>query len=187
MIWTYLQLGIDHILDINGIDHVLFLVALAIPYSLDRWKSVLLLATAFTLGHCVTLILSALDLVAVRSDWIEIGIAASIFIMAIGNIYYVLRNKSFSEMSVRYSTVIFFGLIHGLGFSNFFKTIIGKEDITVPLLAFNIGVEIAQVLVVSAVILISFLINKAVDKKWSILLVSLIICVWSAKLVLERI
>ena len=186
MFGSYFNLGLEHILDINGIDHVLFLIALALPYALKQWKSVLILATAFTIGHSLTLALSALDIIKVNSTLIEIGIAVSIFLTALLNI--VSPSVEAKRVSwTRYVGAAVFGLIHGMGFSNFFKTILGKDDITIPLLAFNIGVEVAQVLVVAAVLLISYVVVKVVEKRWWNFTVSIVIAVWAGKMILERV
>ena len=186
MFAEYLKLGTGHILDPNGIDHVLFLIALVIAYNYKEWKGVIVLATAFTIGHSVTLVLAALDVVAVSSKLIEIFIAVSIAITALFNI---LKPDSDNKARLRYPTAFIFGLIHGLGFSNFFKTILGKDNIVQPLLAFNIGVELAQVIIVLLVLLVSYLLTSVLKMKKRHLVIgtSIIIFLYSIKLVLERI
>ena len=185
MFLEYLKLGIDHILDLNGIDHLLFLVALVIVYNLKQWKQVLILATAFTLGHSITLALSSFNLIKVNTTVVEIFIAVSIGWTAAYNIF---PKESGRLEKLRYITALLFGLIHGLGFSNFFKTILGKESIIQPLLAFNIGVELAQVLIVLVTLLISYALIKFLKIKKRSLSVStsFVILIWSLKLVLER-
>ena len=185
MFATYLNLGFEHILDPNGIDHVLFLLVLAVPYSYKDWKKVLILATAFTIGHSITLALAALQMVSVNSKLIEVLIAVSIFITAVYN----LKPKSNSGQTVKYVTAVAFGLIHGLGFSNFFKSILGSEAITLPLLAFNIGVECAQVIIVLFVLFASYVICDILKLKRHTLvyIVSLLIMILSAQMIFERI
>jgi len=185
MFGTYLELGLTHILDPGGLDHLLFLVALVITYAFAEWRAVLILATAFTLGHSITLALSSMDLIKVNSDWIEILIAASIAYTAA---YNLLRPDSSGHDRWRYFSALLFGLIHGMGFSNYFKAILGKDDLIFPLFAFNVGVELAQVLIVMAVLLITFLITKAIPaaKRTVVIGTSLLILVWSVKMILER-
>lgn len=185
MFKTYLELGIIHILDLAGLDHLLFLVALVITYSIKQWKPVLILATAFTLGHSITLALASMDIIKVNSKWIEILIAVSIAYTAAFNLY---RPKSKGKDNLKYGSALIFGLIHGMGFSNFFKSILGKDDIVLPLFAFNVGVELAQVIIVLVVLILSFLITKILPKakKPLVLGSSIIILIWSLKMVFER-
>lgn len=181
----YLQLGLEHILDLNGIDHVLFLIVLVILFDIKRWKEVLILATAFTIGHSVTLALAAAGTIPVNTKWIEILIAASIAWTAIMNL---INSKAESSMKLRYASALAFGLIHGMGFSNFFKTILGDESLVLPLLAFNIGVEIAQVMVVLAVLILTYLLTKTgLQRKHLVYSTSFIILLWSIKLIIERV
>jgi len=183
MFATYLELGITHILDLDGLDHLLFLVVLVIGFELRDWKSVLILATAFTLGHSITLALAALELVKVNSNWIEILIAASIAVTAAYNLL-----TAGKEDKGRYGAALFFGLIHGLGFSNFFRSILGTDSIVGPLLAFNLGVEAAQVVIVLGVLVISTLIQKYVknSRKPLVFGVSALVLLWAIKMVVER-
>lgn len=186
MFIEYLKLGTDHILDPNGIDHVLFLVALIISYNFKEWKGVLILATAFTIGHSVTLALASMDAFSVSSRLVEIFIAASIAVTAL---YNILKPDSGSKTSFRYPAAFIFGLIHGLGFSNFFRTILGKDELLLPLFAFNVGVEIAQIITVLLVLFISYLLTDLVKikKRHLIIGTSILILVYSIKLILERI
>ena len=185
MFETYLKLGTTHILDLAGLDHLLFLVALVITYSITQWRPVIILATAFTIGHSITLALASLDLIKVNSQWIEILIAASIAYTAAYNLY---KPESLGNDKLKYGSALLFGLIHGMGFSNFFKSLLGKDDLLFPLFAFNVGVEIAQVLIVLVVLLISFAITKAIPKakRPLVLITSGAILIWSLKMVIER-
>jgi len=180
----YLQLGLEHILDPNGIDHVLFLIVLVILFDIRQWKEVLILATAFTLGHSVTLALAASGTIPVNSQWVEILIAASIALTAIMNL---IISEVKGSMKLRYVSALIFGLIHGMGFSNFFKTILGDESLVLPLLAFNIGVEIAQIIVVLVVLILTHLLMKLnIKRKLIINFSSIIILIWAIKLIVER-
>lgn len=185
MFIEYLKLGIEHILDPKGIDHVLFLIVLVILYSLRDWKNVFILATAFTLGHSLTLALSALDIISVSSKFIEILIAASIAVTALHNL---IRPTLDENSKTRYFTATAFGLIHGFGFAGFFRTILGKDAIALPLLSFNIGVEIAQLIVVIIVLALSFLICELLKlkKRYLVIGTSILIFLYALKLILER-
>ncbi len=186
MLYEFLKLGVTHILDINGVDHILFLVGLCIIYTLKDWKTVLWLATAFTLGHSITLALSAIDIISVDSDTIEILIALSIFLVAISNVIAPQHSDQLS-LKWRYVSAGIFGLIHGIGFSNFFSVMLSGDSLTVPLLGFNIGVEIAQVIIVVVVLLLSHLLLKYIPRKLYVNTISIIIAAWSIMLIIERI
>lgn len=153
----YFEIGREHILDQNAYDHILFVIALCAIYLLQDWKKVLILVTAFTIGHSITLALSTLNVLNVRSDVIEFLIPVTIFITAVGNL---LRKQSAltpSKLNTNYFFALFFGLIHGMGFSNYLKSILGREDsIVQPLLAFNLGLELGQLIIVLFFIIISF-------------------------------
>ena len=154
----YFSLGYEHILDPNGYDHVLFIIALCAVYLIRDWKKVLILITAFTIGHSITLALSTMQIINIRADIIEFLIPLTIFITAMSN---VLKSKAAISpryIQANYFFALFFGLIHGLGFSNYLRSILGKEaEIVSPLLAFNIGLEVGQIIVVAIFLLISFI------------------------------
>lgn len=154
----YFQLGKDHILDYkNGYDHILFVVALCAVYLMRDWKKVLILVTAFTIGHSITLALSTLGIISVNQELIEFLIPVTIFITAVSNIF---RGTELSDRTtyINYGYALFFGLIHGLGFSNYLKTILGKDrGIVSQLFAFNIGLELGQIIIVSIFLILSFI------------------------------
>jgi hypothetical protein len=160
---AYLQLGFDHITDSNGYDHILFIMALCSVYTLIDWKKVIVLITAFTIGHSITLALATTGLVSVNPDWIELLIPVTIIITAVLNFFYKVPAASFNRpekvSSLRYPFALFFGLIHGLGFSNYLRALLGKEaEIFNPLLGFNIGLELGQLIIVFVVLSIAFVI-----------------------------
>jgi hypothetical protein len=151
----YFHEGLLHIADWKGYDHILFIAALCLPYLLTEWKRVLILVTAFTLGHSVTLALSVFDRIWVSSDWIEFLIPVTIVITALENLWRNSTDRTHSRW--RYLTALLFGLIHGLGFSNYLKSMLGKSaNITAELLAFNLGLEAGQLLIVGLVMLLGF-------------------------------
>ncbi|MFN7014243.1 MAG: HupE/UreJ family protein [Bacteroidia bacterium] len=146
--------GLEHIADWNGYDHMLFLLALSGVYSFKNWKKLLILITAFTIGHSITLALSVLNYIVIKSEWIEFFIPLTILSTCILN----LKNldKPVKYQSVKYILTLFFGLIHGLGFSYLLKSLLGKEEnISGPLFAFNIGLEAGQIIIVGLIFLIS--------------------------------
>ncbi|WP_339608090.1 HupE/UreJ family protein [uncultured Roseivirga sp.] len=153
----YFQLGHEHILDIYGFDHILFVIALCAIYMAQDWKKVLILVTAFTIGHSITLALSTFELVNFRTDIIEFLIPVTIFITAFSNIIRKQNSVKPSVLNLNYFFALFFGLIHGLGFSNYLKSLLGKnESIITQLLAFNLGLELGQILIVVFFMIISF-------------------------------
>lgn len=172
----YFELGREHILDIDGYDHILFVIALCAIYLLQDWKKVLILITAFTIGHSITLALSTLEIVKVNSGVIEFLIPCTIFITAFSNI---LRKQSAltpSRFNTNYFFALVFGLIHGLGFSNYLKSILGREDsIVTPLLSFNLGLELGQIIIVVFFMIISFVfvnIFNVARRDWNLIISS---------------
>jgi len=146
----YFGLGKDHILDYkNGYDHILFLVALCALYIGRDWKKILILVTAFTIGHSITLALSTLNIVRVKPELIEFLIPVTIFITASSNLFKNENNISDGPMQMNYFYASFFGLIHGLGFSNYLRSILGRDkSIITQLFAFNLGLEFGQIIIV---------------------------------------
>ena len=162
----YFELGWQHILDWQGYDHILFLLALCGVYLISDWKKVLILVTAFTLGHSITLMLSVLKIVSIDTTWIEFLIPVTILITAISNI--LSKHKKSSKITIKYFLAILFGLIHGLGFSNYLKSLLGKStNISLELLAFNIGLEFGQIIIVISTLLLSFVLISFVKiRRW---------------------
>ncbi len=155
---TYFQVGFEHIVSRNlGVDHILFIVALAIRYQFADWKKLLVLVTAFTIGHSVTLALSVLNIVNYSVNWIEFLIPVTIVITALSN--YAVKKFSFNtRFPLIYFFALFFGLIHGLGFSNYLKSMLGKSSSVVwELFSFNVGLEAGQLVIVLAMLIISFI------------------------------
>lgn len=160
--WFNLQLGLEHILDPNGYDHILFVIALCAVYTHRDWKQVAWLVTAFTLGHSLTLALATFEIVKIPSDIIEFLIPITIVLTCIVNIVNQPAEQVSSEIHrrktiQRYVLAAFFGLIHGLGFSNFLRSILPR-DVTIwkPLLAFNIGLEVGQLAIVAVVLVLGY-------------------------------
>jgi HupE / UreJ protein len=159
----FLKLGFDHITDLAGYDHILFIVALCAIYRLQDWKVVLILVTAFTLGHSITLALATLNIIQYSTKTIELLIPCTILFTAIANFFSVDDQKPFAPVKsiqpIRYLMATGFGLIHGMGFSNYLRSLLGNEDsIWQPLLAFNVGLEIGQLVIVALSLVLSFVV-----------------------------
>lgn len=154
----YFDLGKEHILDTNGYDHILFVIALCIVYSIREWKKVLILVTAFTLGHSITLALSTLEIITVKAELIEFLIPVTILVTAASNIVGKADTPSDGSMRLNYAYAAFFGLIHGMGFSNYLKSILGRDEtIVTQLLAFNLGLELGQIIIVAIFLIAGFI------------------------------
>lgn len=183
----YFGLGLTHILDIQGYDHILFVIALCTIYTPLDWRKILVLVTAFTIGHSLTLALATLKFISVDAGLIEFLIPITIAITSVANLF-SSNSKKVGFIHVNYFFALFFGLIHGLGFSNFLKSLLGKESsILEPLLAFNLGLELGQIVIVVAFLGLNYLflnIIKIKKQNW-IQVVSAIVFVWSLVMIYE--
>lgn len=193
---AYFELGLRHITDLNGYDHILFLLALCAPYSLGHWKKVAILVTAFTVGHSLTLALAVLDIVQASAEWVEFIIPITILLTAIYNgAFGVIRNISPKSAAMPpnpqsraiYGLTVCFGLIHGLGFSNYLRSLLG-HDIVWPLLNFNIGLEIGQLAIVTAGLVLQWAIARihAKAETWWPIALSAVAVMVALKLAFER-
>ncbi|MCZ4409871.1 HupE/UreJ family protein [Cryomorphaceae bacterium 1068] len=169
MFSTYFELGVRHIADINAYDHMVFLLALIAVYQLIDLKKIVLLVTAFTIGHSITLVLATLDLINVESKYIEFLIPITILITAITNLIQG-RSAGKGAMGWKYFLATFFGLIHGMGFSNYLQAILSKQqDLFIPMLGFNLGVELGQLIIVLVILIIgtlSFQVFRFKHRDW---------------------
>jgi len=168
--WFYLEEGVDHILDPEGLDHFYFIISFCLLYTFKDWKKILGLVTAFTVGHCITLFLSGLDKLAIDSDLVEFLIPITILLSCLNNFWIIIKDKtSKTQLTTTYIILLVFGLIHGLGFSNYIKRMIfDDESIVVPLLGFNTGIELAQLIIIAgflALISLASLLLKS-NIKW---------------------
>ncbi|WP_062054695.1 HupE/UreJ family protein [Aquimarina longa] len=175
--WLYTKLGFGHVLDWNAYDHILFLIVLVVGYTFDHWKRILMLVTLFTFGHTLSLFLAAYDVVSVNSRFVEFLIPVTILITSLFNVFTAKNTSKNGRGMLLYGVTIFFGLIHGLGFSIFFKHTRASTKI-LPLLEFALGVEAAQVvivlivLVISAVLMTFFRFSK---RDWVLVISSIVI------------
>jgi hypothetical protein len=173
----YFKLGLQHILDLQGFDHILFILALCAVYVARDWVKILLLVTAFTLGHSLTLALATFEVVQIRSEVIEFLIPVTIAFTALVTLIKPKPNSG-KGIQLNYLLALFFGLIHGLGFSNYLRSLLGKEaSIWQPLLAFNVGLEVGQIVIVAAFLLITSLVHLAGlnRKEWTLMVSAFIL------------
>ena len=184
----YLNLGWEHIISLDALDHQLFVLALIAIYSFSDLKKVLILVTAFTIGHSITLALSTFDIIRINSDWVEFLIPLTIVLTSLNNI--LIRNKKQSQNNANYYLALIFGLIHGMGFANTARVMIAKsQSVAIPLLGFNIGLELGQIAIVFGILMLLFILLKLfkVNQKDWILFVSSGVFALSLKMTLERI
>lgn len=162
MFQLYFNLGICHITDIYSYDHILFLICLTAVYLLSQWKQILVLVTAFTLGHTTSLILATYHIIHISSSWIEFLIPVTIFITGFWNVWSISDKVELKSHWAKYAIALFFGLIHGLGFSNYLQQLLASEkDIFISLLAFNVGIEVGQLIIVAFILLLNIIMIKA--------------------------
>ena len=145
---TFFQSGWEHIVDINAYDHLLFVMTLCAAFKLKEWKQILIIITAFTIGHSGTLILSAFDIIHTDPKLIDLLIPFTIMLTAIANVINYEKNRKFSDAKIKYLIALVFGLIHGLAFASNFKFMLFSDDILMPLFLFNIGIEAGQLFIV---------------------------------------
>lgn len=175
--YLFFELGFQHLISWYAYDHILFLFALCGTYLLSDWKRVLILVTAFTIGHSVTLALSVFNKIIVPTAWIEFLIPITIIVTTIINI---ARKRKFNKnVNPAYFLALSFGLIHGLGFSNYLKSLLSNEEaIFTKLLAFNLGLEISQLILVIIILIISFVLLSIIriqKREWHLFLSSAIL------------
>ncbi|MBQ0735010.1 HupE/UreJ family protein [Aquimarina celericrescens] len=177
--WLYVKLGFSHVLDWSAYDHILFLIVLTVGYTFDNWKRILVLITLFTLGHTISLFLATYNIISVNSRLIEFLIPLTILITAIFNLLTAKSGSKSGKIGVLYGTTIFFGLIHGLGFSSYFKAISSNVSSKIfPLIEFALGIELAQIIVVVIVVFISFVVQtffRFSKRDWILIVSSIVI------------
>ena len=184
----YFEIGWQHIIAWNALDHLLFVLALSAIYLISNWKQVLVLVTAFTIGHSLTLALSVYNIISIDDKWVEFLIPCTIVVTAVLN----LREKDYEPKSLRlnYFLALFFGLIHGMGFANAIRFMMAKDQsLGWSLVGFNAGLEAGQILMVIIFLLISFLVvdMAGLSRKWWIYSVSGLALLLALKFAIERI
>lgn len=185
----YLEQGIRHILDPNGLDHFYFIISFCLIYTFKNWRTVIGLVTAFTVGHCLTLILSGFGLIIINTNLVELLIPITILISCINNYWQILQPKKEQQKTIAtYSILLCFGLIHGLGFSNYIKLMLfDDESIILPLFSFNLGIELGQLLIVFGFLIVIFLLQQLHAKnKYLLLTLNSIIVVLILKIIITN-
>jgi hypothetical protein len=175
----YVKQGLFHVLDWNAYDHILFLIALVVVYDFKNWKKVLWLITLFTIGHTLSLVLAAYKIVSVNVNWIEFLIPLTIIVTAVFNIFYARNTSKETKTNTNLFFALFFGLIHGLGFSGYFKMLIGTSNYKlIPLLEFALGIELAQIVIVFIILILGFIfqtIFRFSKRDWILIISSIVI------------
>ncbi|MDR7372512.1 HupE/UreJ family protein [Flavobacterium aquidurense] len=178
--WIYFQIGLKHVLDIHAYDHVLFLIALTVPYLFKDWKRILLLVSVFTIGHTLALLLSVFGIIAIKVNIVEFLIPITILITAIFHLFTAGKASKNEGVNLIFMVTLFFGIIHGLGFSNYFKSILGGSPTSklLPLGEFALGIEAAQLVVVFVVLIISYIVQTVFrfsKRDWALVMSAFII------------
>ncbi|NJX15781.1 HupE/UreJ family protein [Tamlana crocina] len=177
--WFNVEYGINHVLDINAYDHVLFLIVLTVPYLFRDWKRVLLLVTMFTLGHTLSLVLSSYGVVSVNASMVEFLIPITIMVVALFNVFTSGKGAQREKVGVLFLSTLFFGLIHGLGFAREFKMLLGDSDNKlVLLLEFALGIELAQVIIVFIVLFLGYIVQtifRFSKRDWIMVISSIVV------------
>lgn len=178
--WLYFNIGLQHVLDIDGYDHVLFLIALTVPYAFKDWKRVLILVSLFTVGHTLALMLSVFEIVIIKASLVEFLIPITILITALFHLFTAGKSSKNESITFVAFVTLFFGIIHGLGFSNYFKSILPGDNVDklVPLLEFALGIEAAQIIVVLIVLLLSYIVQtffRFSKRDWTLVMSAFVI------------
>lgn len=178
--WLYFKVGLNHVLDIHAYDHVLFLIALMVPYAFKDWKRVLILVSLFTLGHTLSLFLAVFGVVNINPAYVEFLIPITILATAVFHLFTAGKSSKTESISFVAIVTLFFGIIHGLGFSNYFKTILpgSASDKLLPLLEFALGIEAAQLIVVLVILIIAYVVQtffRFSKRDWALVMSAFII------------
>lgn len=187
-ILAFFNLGWHHIISWDALDHILFIIVITAIYIITDWKQVVILVTAFTIGHSITLALSVFDILRFPDKLVEFLIPCTIVITAVTNLF----QHNFANKSIRlnYYLALFFGLIHGMGFANTLRFILSEnQHIGVGLFAFNVGLEFGQIIVVLIILLIAYLFIdyiKVRRREW-VLFLSAAVFSLALKMIFERI
>ncbi len=183
----YFKIGWSHIMSLDATDHLFFIAVLAIIYTIADWKKVLVLVTAFTIGHGLTLFMGAMDLIRVDSALVEFAIPCTILITALSNL--VLKRGDDRSLKVQYGLALGFGLVHGLGYANYIRMMLSSDQNMVwGLFSFNIGLEAGQIVVVSLLLFMVWMASKADANahRYLVRFLSLAVLCFSLLMVVER-
>ena len=175
--WLYLKLGLTHVLDWQAYDHIVFLIVLVAAYNFSNWKRIFILVSLFTIGHTTSLLLANYKVVAISSKWIEFLIPVTILVAAFYNLLTLGKNNRSEKVGLFYVITIFFGFIHGFGFATYYKMITGGNEI-LPLFEFALGIEFAQLIIVTIVLISSFIFQSIFrfnKRDWVLVVSSIVI------------
>ncbi len=184
----YFGMGWEHIISWDALDHILFILALSVIYRLAEWRKVLILVTAFTIGHFLTLILSVTDVIRANAAWVEFLIPVTIVATALFNLF--TSNLKTPPTSSPYILALVFGLVHGLGYANAIRFLLVEEQsLGWSLFAFNLGLEIGQIVVVLAALILGELVLRytPLQKRYWVVIISSIVLLISLNMVVSRI
>jgi hypothetical protein len=178
--WIYFEIGLRHVLDLSAYDHVLFLIALTVPYAFKDWKRLLLLVSIFTIGHTLALLLSVFGVLIIKGNLVEFLIPITILVVAFFNLFTAGKSSKNESISVVVFITLFFGIIHGLGFASYFKSLLGgsPQSKLLPLSEFALGIESAQLIVVFVVLILSYIVQtffRFSNRDWTLVMSSFII------------
>jgi len=178
--WLYFKLGLNHVLDIRAYDHVLFLIALMVPYAFKDWKRVFILISLFTIGHTLSLLLAVYGVIYINPGLVELMIPITILVTALFHLFTAGKNSKNESISFIAVVTLFFGTIHGLGFSSYFKSILPGDasDKLLPLLEFALGIEAAQIIVVFVVLILSYIVQtffRFSKRDWALVMSAFVI------------
>ena len=178
--WIFFEKGLRHILDLSAYDHILFLIALTIPYAFKDWKRLLLLVTIFTIGHTVALLLSVFGVVIIKVNLVEFLIPITILIIAFFNLFTAGKSSKQESISVIGFVTLFFGIVHGLSFAGYFNTLLGgsPQSKLLPLSEYSLGIETSQIIVVFIVLILSYIVQtffRFSKRDWTLVMSSFVI------------
>jgi hypothetical protein len=178
--WIYFQIGLKHVLNIHAYDHVLFLIALSVPFAFADWRRIAVLVTIFTVGHTLALLLSIFGIIAIKVNVVEFLIPITILITALFNLFTAGKSGKTESINLIFFVTLFFGIIHGLGFSNYFKSLLGGTPSSklLPLSEFALGIEAAQIVVVFVVLILSYIVQtffRFSKRDWTLVMSAFII------------
>ena len=167
--WFYIKLGLEHVLDLAAYDHILFLAALAVPFTFKKWKQVVILATIFTIAHCTSLAFSVYGIFTVDVGLIEFLIPVTIALTALFTFSTLFKKEHSNNIYFQSLATAFFGLIHGFGFSNYFKMLMAEEENKLgPLLGFATGIELSQVTIILLALVVAYVVQNVFRVKQTI-------------------
>jgi hypothetical protein len=179
-LWIYFEKGLRHILNLSAYDHILFLLALTVPYAFKDWKRLLLLISIFTVGHTLSLMLSVFEVVIIKVNLVEFLIPITILIIAFFNFFTAGKSSKQDSISIIGFITLFFGVIHGLSFAGYLKTIGGgsPQSKLLPLLEYSLGIEAAQIIVIFIVLILSYIVQtffRFSKRDWTLVMSAFVI------------